>query len=952
MRGEGATVLVLRKASHAQLGRNPVHGLVLATDVNSDGRTNGISLPSAAAQEALLTRVYSRAGINPERLAFVEAHGTGTPAGDPIEARAIGRGLGRERSQPLPIGSIKTNIGHLEPASGLAGMLKALLALNHGVLPPSLHFSEPNPNIEFDRLNLTVCDQSLLLPDAAERCAGVNSFGFGGTNAHAVVAAARKPQVPSIGIEEEKRAGFFAFSAETRPALVALARDYRERIAALSDKDTAMLASAAFHRRDHLSNRVVVSTSAAQGLIEALKACEAGSDHPQLTSGCDVGHDIPVAFVYSGNGSQWVGMGVSAFRHNARFRGHFAQVDSHFRQVAGWSLEDALFSDTLCDRLPLTSVAQPLIFAIQSAATVALRERGLRPAAILGHSVGEVAAAEAAGILDLRTAVKVIHFRSTHQELVRGSGRMAAVLAPVQVVEQLVSVAAGVEITAINSPRAVTVAGPADALAALKRSTDNRDIVLIDLDLDYPFHTSLMAQIQPRLTADLQDIVPREADVPFVSSVTGACLPGSRLTGAYWWRNAREPVQFMAAVRAAAKLGARYFVEIGPRSTLLKHIADSLEGEVDGFALLSVLERSDGEIDPFDRAVAKALVGGAQIDTTRVFGVDPGAAIALPVYPWQQERFRYAPTVEAIGVANERHPFAGARGADDALEWHAHIDTALFTDLVDHKIGEQTIFPGAGFLEIALSVACQWLGTETVIIASFEILKPLDLTNGETRHVMTRVSPGSNTLEIYSRPRLSQVPWLLHCRGKMLRGNAAPAGGTPARPATGRHMGSSAIYQLAESSGLRYGPAFRLVDNVMVHDGDLISVELLPHQTATPFLLDPMRLDCCSHGMFTVFPQLHAEERGVTYIPVQLEEFDLVPAARHAAAGADRDSREDRAVHPRQLPCLRIERRGHRRSARRTLPSRSSQALAFASKQSVSSRLRTSSTERLQARPE
>ena len=208
VRAEGGVVLVLRKAAHALSARNPIHGLVIAIDVNSDGRTNGISLPSLDAQEALLQRVFSRSGIDPERLAFVEAHGTGTSVGDPIEATALGRAIGRNRNSPLPIGSIKTNIGHLEPASGLAGLLKALLALNHGILPRSLHFDEPNPNIDFKRLNLTVCNQSLLLPDAAERYAGVNSFGFGGTNAHAIVAPGRNVPVPDVDAGSAG-AGFF-----------------------------------------------------------------------------------------------------------------------------------------------------------------------------------------------------------------------------------------------------------------------------------------------------------------------------------------------------------------------------------------------------------------------------------------------------------------------------------------------------------------------------------------------------------------------------------------------------------------------------------------------------------------------------------------------------------------------------------------------------------------------
>ena len=874
VRAEGGVVFVLRKAAHAHGSRNPVRGLILATDVNSDGRTNGISLPSLEAQEVLVQRVYSRAAIDPNRLAFVEAHGTGTPAGDPIEANALGRSLGHERSEPLPIGSIKSNIGHLEPASGLAGMLKALLALNHGILPPSLHCAEPNPNIAFDRLNLTVSNQSLLLPDSPLRCAGVNSFGFGGTNAHAIVAAGRKNPVPLAAPGPDT--SLFALSAESKPALASLAKKYADRVTHLSDEDTATLASAIVHRRDHLADRIVISSCKSQDVVEALNAYVAGDTHAHVTAGTAIGQDIPVAFVYSGNGSQWVGMGISAYRHSTPFRAHFGLVDSLFQQIAGWSLKEALFSDTLQDRLPLTSVAQPLIFAIQSSITAALRARGIRPAAVLGHSVGEVAAAESAGILDLRTAVEVIHFRSTHQELIRGLGRMMAVLAPAEKVEELLAGIGRIEIAAYNSPRAVTLAGPADALASFKSLAESRGVACIDLDLEYPFHSSLMAPVEPRLRVDLKEITPRDGEVPFVSTVTGGLLPGSRLGGGYWWRNVREPVQFVAGLRAAAKLGARYFLEIGPRGTLVKHISDSLQGEVSGYAAVAVLDRNDEEVDPFDKALAKAMVSGAHIDLAKIFGEDPGPAIALPHYPWQQQEFHYAPTSEAVGIENDWHPFAGGRHTADGMEWHAPIDTVRYPDLVDHKVGEQIIFPGAGFLEIAFGVARQYLKAENVIITNFEILKPLDLTNGEIREVMTRVSPGSNTVEIFSRPRLSHVAWLLHCRGKIVHGNSTQEIARPVAPKGGKTIPQEEIYRIADGSGLHYGPAFRLVQNVVMHDGKHMSVELSqPETQATPFGLDPMRLDCSTHGLFTVFPELRAEERGVTYIPVRLDEAAL-----------------------------------------------------------------------------
>jgi len=897
VRAEGGGVLVLRRAALANANRNPIHGVIVASDVNSDGRTNGISLPSREAQESLLKRVYSRAGIAPSRLAFVEAHGTGTAVGDPIEATAIGHSLGQARSDPLPIGSVKTNLGHLEPASGMAGLLKALLAINHGVLPPSLHFNEPNPHIDLRQLNLTVNNQTHLLPNANQQYAGVNSFGFGGTNAHVILAPGRKSSTEAAP-RKSGGARYLMVSAETKQALTELTKKYSGRILNLSDEDTALVASAAAYHRDRLSTRLVVSTTQNGEALDALNAFASGSDHKHLTAGASVGENLPTAFVYSGNGGQWAGMGVAAYRQNAAFRAQFDLVDFHFKQVAGWSLHEAMFSEKLGERLELTSIAQPLIFAIQSASTSALRERGLGPGAVLGHSVGEVAAAEAAGILDLRTAVKLIFHRSKNQETVRGAGRMAVIVASPEIAAGLAAEIGDVEVAALNSPRAVTMAGTAEGILRLKALARSRGIALVDLGLDYPFHTSLMAPIEAALAADLAELAPKDADIPFVSTVSGTCLPGSSLGGEYWWRNVRQPVQFLAGVRQAAQLGARLFVEIGPSSSLLKHISDSLTGEVTGYASLGTLERNDSDGDPFDKLIAKALVCGAQIDNGAVFGNDPGGSVSLPTYPWQQKRFRYSPTTEAVGVIEvERHPLAGARNDAEALEWHSHIDTALIPDLTDHKVGEQIILPGTGFLEIAFSVARQWLKTDHIAIANFEILKPLDLTSGETREVMTRVSPGSSTLEIFSRPRLSRAAWVLNCRGKMLHGSARGFGYERNSPQARHIADRDRLYEIADASGLHYGPAFRQVESVTEDDGAIIRVTLAAGNDSGPYLLDPMRLDCCTQGLITAFPSLRAVERGVAYIPVRLDEATLIlPGAVPCHAIIRLLSKNERAI--------------------------------------------------------
>ncbi len=343
----------------------------------------------------------------------------------------------------------------------------------------------------------------------------------------------------------------------------------------------------------------------------------------------------------------------------------------------------------------------------------------------------------------------------------------------------------------------------------------------------------------------------------------------------YWWRNVRDPVKFVDAVRAAGKLGSRYFVEIGPRAALLRHISDSMEGQGVIYGTLAVLDRSDADVDPFARAIGRALVGGAQVDLNKVLGADPGSAITLPSYPWQQASFRFVPTAEAVGKDGEHHPFLGSRLAPDMLEWRAHIDTALHPELSDHKLGEQVIFPGAGIFEIGLAAAQKWLNTQQVTIADCEILKPLDLTNAETREVMTRVSAGSSTVEIHSRPRLSQVPWILHSRAKILHTNSADAAGAMPIPNAGRPMEGEALYRLARATGLNYGPTFSLVRQARIHNDDLISVELAPQTQPTPYLLDPMRLDACLHSMITLFPELRAEERGVTFVPVRVDEATL-----------------------------------------------------------------------------
>ncbi|WP_398464755.1 SDR family NAD(P)-dependent oxidoreductase [Tardiphaga sp.] len=876
VRAEGGAVLVLMRSDASRASGQSWRGHIVASDVNSDGRTNGISLPSGDAQERLLRTLYTAAGINADQLAFVEAHGTGTPAGDPIEAGAIGRSLGSGRTHSaLTIGSIKTNIGHLEAASGIAGVIKAMLALGHGELPPVVNYLAPNPNIDFDALNLDVCTAALPLSDPRQVYAGVNSFGFGGTNAHAIVAGPNF--VPEAPVPPAQGAPVFAISAHSKAALANLAADYRTRIAGMDDAQTAAVAAAALHRRDLLPHRLAIASSRAEVVVEALDALAAESPHTALVLDQSVETPLPIAFVYSGNGSQWVGMGRKAYRLNDVFRSRFGAIDDLFQKLSGWSLIEQLFADDLAERIVLTSIAQPLIFAIQSSATAALRALGINSVANLGHSVGEVAAAEASGALTLAEATRVIHFRSLAQETVRGQGRMAAVLAQPDILQPLLDEVAGLEIAAFNSPQAVTVAGPPAAVKSLIILARRKGVAALDLDLDYPFHTSLMDPVQIQLAADLADVASASSNTPFISTVTGEEFDGAKVDGHYWWRNVREPVRFGAAVLAAADFGARVFLEIGPRGMLPKHILASLPDGAAAKHYLSALEQDqDDEIDPMLRLAAKVIAKGASIDLAAIAGRDVYGDVALPLYPWQQQEYRVVPTIESVGwTAAVNHPLTGARVSQDVLQWSALLDTERYPDLAGHRLGSQAILPGTGFIEILLSVGRQWLGTDDLRIFDLELLRPLELSQDETREVVTRISQATGLVEVLSRPRLSGANLVLHARGKITKG-AFKDVQLDDWPNLGEVIDRDQHYRTADACGLHYSSRFGEVERITVHDNAHLSVHLPDGAVAQEFWLDPARMDCCAQGVIALFPSLKAEERGVAFIPVRMDEVNLL----------------------------------------------------------------------------
>ena len=818
VRGEGALVVVLRSMALARKARNRIHASIVGSGVGQDGRTTGLSLPSAISQRRLLEQVYADFGIDPGELAFVEAHGTGTRAGDPMEADALGRALAQRRSRPLPIGSVKSNIGHLEPASGLAGVLKAILALNHGMLPATLHQRSPSPDIPFDELNLRVVDKNWPLPDRrGPSLAGVNSFGFGGTNAHVVLRG--EDTTVAVAHTRADSCPPLLLSAHSEEALPAVARRHLEAWPA-DNRLVPDFIGAAAHLRDALPHRLMVSGRNPSEVRHHLERYAQGETSPALLEGQALGSELPVAYVFSGNGAQWAGMGRAAWNGNPSFREAIKEFDRHFLKRQTTSVAELLFADDLASQLRRATVAQPLLLALQVATVRSLEHLGVTPEATLGHSVGEIAAAWCAGMLSLKQAIDIVIARSRHQEAVRGSGAMAALMLGEREARRFLTASnlPALEIAAVNSWRSVTVAGPAEEIDQAVVAAARARVGARRLDLDYPFHSSLVDPVRGPLLRELKGLRSLNAQRLFVSTVTGAPAEDVSLGADHWWRNVRDPVQFEAGVTCLLSQGFRLFVEIGPKPILGSYLRDSLrEANVRGALIETLTEVGEpDEADPIERSVARVKLAGGLVDAKRFFGAPPIMAMPLPAYPWRHTSYQVAATAEASSVFQApSHSLLGSRPRTDACEWFSTIDPVLFPWILDHKVGGLPVFPAAAYVEVLMAAAREAHPESALELRDLDIFRPLVFDSTTSFETQVRHASETGLMEFLSRPRAGSSDWTLHARGILVR---SPTGERPdlgdinmAGTITVQH---AKVYEISRTLGFEYGEKFRRVRHV------------------------------------------------------------------------------------------------------------------------------------------
>ncbi len=881
VRSEGAGIFFLKDYDLALADGNRILAIVQASVVNSDGKSSGLTVPSIQSQVALLRQAYSDAGISPSEIDYVEAHGTGTAVGDPIETHALGEALGqsRARDNPLLIGSVKSNVGHLEAAAGTAGLVKALHCIEHRTVPGNIHLDTPNPNIRFDEWNLKVPTKTTPLKRTGKLILGVNSFGFGGTNAHVILESPESVIAVPADIRSQPPRAPVLVSGKTAAALRAAARDLSGFLHGRAESEFYDIAySAAYHREWH-EHRAIIRADSTESLASILARFAEGTTDPvAVETGTAVMSPAGLAFVYSGNGSVWDGMGQRLMAEEPVFRDAVQEVDEIFRQWAGRSLMDDLAGES--GRYQYTEIAQPALFALQVGITRLLRRHGITPTAVAGHSVGEIAAGWACGALSLEQAVRVIYQRSRLQGTTKGRGQMTAVVLDERSARELLDrlgLSPALSIAGINSSNSITVAGDVAALDNFEAALSQLGATYKRLELDYAFHSPAMEAIRSDLLDSLADLVPGGSRIPFYSSVTGGPLEGTELAADYWWRNIREAVCFEKAIKSVLSQGVKVFAEVAPHAALRGYIATCLKDADVAGRVVPTLLRDDDSPGRVWSAACQIAIAGAPVDWKAFFPCR-GNFVELPNYPWQRERHWHGVSPGSYQRLYRRreHPLLGYRLHESEWEWETHLDTQLYPMLADHVIGEAIVMPGTAYAEMALAAAGRWLGGETIEIEDLEIRSPLILGDSQTKTVRFSINSPDGSFSIKSRDHLASAAWTVHAIGRICRdARAVHLPKAPlVLPVRSPDFTGADHDRLTRAVGLDYGPAFRAIDAVWVEGGAAYARLRVPYAVESEremVHLHPALLDCTFQLIIQLLKDDYVAQAGMVYVPSSID---------------------------------------------------------------------------------
>ncbi|MFF3847897.1 type I polyketide synthase [Streptomyces sp. NPDC002328] len=879
---EGAGVLVLKRLSAAERDGDRVLAVIRGSAVNQDGRSQGLTAPNGPSQQRVIQDALTASRLSPADIDAIEAHGTGTPLGDPIEAGALAEVFGPDRAgeRPVWLGSSKSNIGHAQAAAGVVGVIKMVLALEHGLLPRTLHAEQPSPLIDWADSGLALVQETRAWErdESRPRRAGVSSFGLSGTNAHVVLE--EPPASPSAGASAEVAGPVpvpvpVVVSGRDEGAVREQAGRWASWLSARPDVPLADVAVTAARHRTHFEHRASVVAADTAALVGALEALAAGEAHDAVVTGTAEQRG-KVVFVYPGQGSQWVGMGRELLATSGVFRDAVEACDVALRPFTGWSVREVLAGEEgehpPFDRV---DVVQPALFAMGVGLSALWRSLGVEPSAVVGHSQGEVVAAVVSGALTLEQGAQIVACRSQAVLACAGQGGMALVERPVAEVEEfLAPYGDALSVAAVNTAGSTVISGAAEAIERIVSELQAGEVYARKINVDYASHNAQMDPLLPGLADHFAQLTPKEADIAFYSTVTGEVAAGPELDGGYWCRNLREPVRFDRALGRLLGDGHTVFVEISAHPVLSMPLTDGSSEH--GGIVVGSLTRDQGGRAQLLRNLGLLHVQGHEPDWTKTLGENTGddaatgAVVPLPTYAFQREPYwldslKSSGDVRSVGLRASEHPWLGAvtaTAADDGYLFTGRLSLSEQPWLAEHAAFGTVLVPGTGLLELALTAA-HHVGLERV--EELTLLEPLVLSeDGAVRLQVVVGAPGAEgrrPIALYSRREDApdETAWRQHATGELTEptGTAAAPTSFPDSqqwPAPGaERVELDGFYEDFAARGLVYGPAFQGLAELWRKDNTAYGVVRLPEALKPDgFGVHPALLDAALHTLVSV----------------------------------------------------------------------------------------------------
>jgi epothilone polyketide synthase D len=889
-RGEGCGVVVLKRLSQAQRDGDRVLAVIRGTAINHDGPSSGLTVPSGPAQQAVIRQALAQAGAKPGEVDLIECHGTGTPLGDPIEVQALAAVYGKDRpaGRPLIIGSAKANLGHLEPAAGIAGLIKVVLALQNEAIPCQPGLGELNPNIPWKDIPLTIPREPISWPrNGRPRLAGVSSFGISGTNAHVVLAEAPAAEVRASA--PDHAAELVVLSGKSDAAVNAQAARLAQRLEGHTGFGLADLANGLATTRSAMERRLAIPAGSQAELREALEAAAKGETPGGAARGAAGQAGVgKVVFVFPGQGSQWLGMGRQLLEEEPAFRSALEACDKAIQAEAGFSVIAELRAEEKASQLGRIDIVQPVLFAVEVALAALWQAWGVKPDAVVGHSMGEVAAAQVAGALSLEDAAAIICRRSKLLRRISGQGEMAMVELTV---EEAGKALAGYEdklsVAVSNSPRFTVLSGEPKALAEVLGALEKKGVFQRRVKVDVASHSPQVEPLRGELLEMLKGLTPKAVVVPMRSTVTCQGVAGPELSAEYWAENVRRPVMFAPVVKGLMAEGHTVYVEMSPHPLLQPSLVEVLKAEKKDGVAIGSLRRSQPERQTLLEGLGTLWVNGFSVAWEKQFPAG-GRRVDLPTYAWQRERYWIEGGLSPAGDTKRGHIGAyELLGACQSIAaqtgmrvWETTLGLERLSWLGDHRVQGTVVLPGAAYLEMGLVAGAEVFGDAPFEVKELSMVQVLALPNDAAVPVqLVGTDEQAGRIRFQVASRATGQSWQTHARGVLRQIAAAEVQKvdlealrlrmTEALPPAG-------IYDTLSKAGMMYGPAFQGLVELWHGQGEALGRVKLPDVAGSvkACRLHPALLDSCFHVMAGVYAGDSGESR--PWLPVEVGSLRLL----------------------------------------------------------------------------